>query len=256
MKNKFALIFLAGLLFSTTAKGDQENKMTLSVGAGAITQNSIYQSEDKYETFPVAAVNLRYDNFYINYDEIGYDLYSEDGMKLGLIGKVHLGYDSDDLKDEYEAMEDREYDFHLGLKTTYNYDIYKFVTFATGDISGRSDGKSLGFEGSARYTLIDRRLYFIPAAGVTYVDEDFVDYFYGVKESEAVSGGINGGSEYRGAGDVIYGLKGSFSYIYNSDLSFQWINGVKLYGGHINDSSIVRKDYSFYTGLIVTYRFL
>jgi len=256
MKNKFALIFLVCLLFSATAKGENENKITLSVGAGAITQNSIYQSEDKYETFSVPAVNLRYDNFYINYDEIGYDLYNQDGMKLGLIGKIHLGYDSDDLKDEYEAMEDRDFDFHLGLKTTYNYENFKFVTFATGDISGKSDGKTLGFEGSSRYMLINRRLYFIPAAGITYVDGNYVDYFYGVKGSEAVSGGINGGSEYRGAGDLIYGLKGTFSFIYSKDLSFQWINGVKLYGGNINNSPIVRKDYSVYTGLVVTYRFL
>ncbi|WP_319370639.1 MipA/OmpV family protein [uncultured Ilyobacter sp.] len=256
MKNKLIILILSGLFFSTTAKADQENKISLSVGAGVITRNGIYQSEDKYKTFPVAAVNLKYDNFYINYDEIGYDFYSEDGMKLGVIGKVHLGYDSEDLKDEYDSMEDRDFDFHLGLKTTYNYDIYKFVTFATGDVSGESDGKSLGFEGSARYTMIDGKLYFIPAAGVTYVDGDFVDYFYGVKGSEAVAGGINDGLEYRGAGDVIYGLKGTFNYIYNKDLSFQWINGVKLYGGNINNSPIVRKDYSVYTGLVISYRFL
>ncbi len=256
MKNKLALLLVSGLVFSTAAKAEKDTKMTLSVGAGAITQNSIYETEDKYETFPVAAVNLRYNDFYINYDEIGYDLYNEDGMKLSLIGKVHLGYDSDDLKDEYDAMEDRDFDFHLGIKTTYNYNIYKFVTFATGDVSGESDGKSFGFEGSARYTIANRNLYFIPSVGITYVDGNFVDYFYGVKGSEALAGGINGGQEYRGAGDVIYGIKGTFSYIYNRDLSFQWINGVKLYGGNINNSPIVRKDYSVYTGLIVTYKFL
>lgn len=256
MKNKLVLLLLSGIVFSTSAKADEKSDMLFSLGAGAITQNSIYQSKDKYETFPVAAVNLRYDNFYINYDEIGYDLYKEEGMKLGLMGKVHIGYDSEDLKDEYSAMEDRDFDFHLGMKTTYDYDIYKFVTFVTGDVSGESDGKSLGFEGSARYTLIDRKLYFIPAAGVTYVDGNYVDYFYGVKGSEAASGGINGGEEYRGAGDVIYGLKGTFSYIYNKDLSFQWVNGIKLYGGDISNSPIVRKDYSVYTGLFVTYKFL
>ncbi len=256
MKNKIIITLLSGVFFSISAAASDASDVSFSLGAGAVRQRSIYESKDKYETLPLAVVNLRYNNFYVDFDEVGYDFYKEDGMKLSLIGKVHLGYDSDDLKAEFDSMDDRAPDFHLGLKTTYDYEIYKFTTFATADVSGRSDGKLFGFEGRAKYTLIDEKLYFIPSIGASYGDKHFVDYFYGVKGVEAVDGGINDGQEYRGAGEMIYGIKGIISYIYDSDLSFQWINGVNFYGGNINNSPIVDKDYSVYTGVTITYKFI
>lgn len=256
MKSKMILGVLIGVFISNMALASKKKDLSFSLGIGGVEVKSLYKTEEKYEEMPIVSVNLRYDNFYIDYDEVGYDFFNEDNMKLSLIGKAYRGYDSGDLEDEFDAMDDRDMDFHLGLRSSYSYNRYKFTTFATTDISGNSDGKTVGFEGSARFTLLDRKLYFSPAIGAVYTDKHFVDYFYGVTGSEAAEGGINNGKEYRGTGEITYGIKGILSYIYNSDISFQWVNGVNYYGGNINNSPIVERDYSLYTGLIFTYKFI
>jgi outer membrane protein len=256
MKSKMILGLLMGILLSNITLAEEKNNTSFSLGVGGIKLESLYKTEDKYDNIPLVFVNVRYNNFYMNYDEVGYDIFNEDNSKLSLIGKVYRGYDSSDLEDEFSAMDDRDMDFHLGLKTSYVHDIYKFITYGTVDVSDNSNGKILGFEGSARLTILDRKLYFTPAIGAVYADKHFVNYFYGVTESEAVEGGINNGNEYSGEAEMTYGVKGILSYIYNSDISLQWINGVNFYGSNINKSPIVERDYSLYTGLMVTYKFM
>ena len=251
------LILGMGLLAATTTMAQEGyNDYSLSAGLGVVTTRSVYKTKDKHEVLPLVPVNFRYNDFYINGadTELGYQLFSEDGMTLSLIGKFHLGYDSDDLEREYRAMDDRDYDFHIGLRSSYTYDNLEFTSFITQDISGESDGKTLGLEGKAHFHLIPEKVIFTPAVGMTYMDSSFVDYFYGIKGSEADKiDSVKG--EYRGAGSMVYHLKGNLSYIYDENLTFTWINGMNFYDSKIERSPIVDKDWGYYTGGTFTYKF-
>lgn len=251
------LILGIGLLAATTTMAQEGyNDYSLSAGLGVLTTRSVYKTRDKYEVLPLIPVNFRYNDFYIDAmePELGYHLFSEDGMTLSLIGKFHLGYDSDDLKKEYRAMDDRDFDFHIGLRSSYTYDNFEFTSFITQDVSGESDGKTLGMEGKVNFHLIPDKLTFTPAVGMTYMDSSFVDYFYGIKGSEADKiNSVKG--EYRGAGSVVYHLKGNLAYTYDENLTFAWINGVNFYDSKIERSPIVDKDWGYYTGGTFVYKF-
>ena len=86
------------------------------------------------------------------------------------------------------------------------------------------------------------------------MDSSFVDYYYGVEEEEADRiEAID--SEYRGAGSMVYNLRGNITYIYNEDLTFTWLNGISLYDNKIERSPITDKKWSYYTGGMATYKF-
>lgn len=251
------LILGLGLLAATTVTMAEEtyNDYTFSAGLGAITTRSIYKTKDKHEVFPMIPINFRYNKFYIegSKTEMGYQLYSEDGMTLNLIGKLNLGYDSDDLKREYRVMDDRDYDFHVGLKSIYTYEKYEFTSFITQDISGESDGKTIGIEGRMTEQLVPGKIMIQPAIGATYMDHHYVDYFYGVKGSEASK--IDGVERYGGAGTMVYSFKADVIYIYDEDLTFAWVNGINVFGSKIENSPIVDKKYGYYTGGTFIYKF-
>ena len=251
------LIIGVGLLAATTAMAEERyNDFTLSAGLGVIAGRSVYKTRDTHDILPLIPLDLRYNDFYIEGEEteLGYHLFQEEGMTLSLIGKFHLGYNSDDLKREYRAMGDREADFHLGLRSTYTYDNYEFTSFITQDLSGESEGKTLGMEGKVHFHLVPDKVILSPAVGMTYMDSHFVDYFYGVKGREADRiDSIEG--EYRGAGSMVYNLKADLTYIYNEDLTFTWINGINLYDSKIERSPIVDKNYGYYTGGTFVYKF-
>jgi|GEM_PF-2295621 len=252
------LIIGMGLLAATSAMAVEEynNDWSLSAGLGAITGRTVYKTKDTHEVFPLIPVNFRYNNFYVDgaETELGYHMFQEDGMTFSVIGKFNLGYDSDDLDREYRAMDDREYDFHLGVKSSYAYQNLEFVSFLTQDVSGESDGKTIGVEGKAHFHLIPDKIILTPAVGMTYADSSFVDYFYGIKGSEAEKiNNVDG--EYRGAGSMIYNLKANLTYIYDEDLTFAWINGLSFYDSKIERSPIVDKNYSYYTGGSFIYKF-
>jgi len=248
-------VMLAGAVNVMGAMGNDD--LEVSVGAGAISKRSIYKTKDKYEGNPLIPLNVSYGDFYLSLmeTEAGYTFYNEDGLKLSLIGKAHLGYDSSDLEREYRAMDDRDMDFHLGLKSVYSYENYELISFITGDISGESDGKTAGVQGRAKYQIVEGKLVFTPTIGATYADSGYVDYFYGVKGSEAREGNINNGEEYRGAGSMIYTFNSALTYIYDESVSFSLIGGANLYDSKVANSPIVEKRYEYYGGGSFTYKF-
>ncbi len=252
-------LLVLSFIISTLAFSEeyQKNDMAFSIGLGVEAENSLYKTDDDYQLIPLIPINFRYNNFFIDTtdqkQELGYQLFSEDGMTLSLIGKFHMGYDSSDLEKKYQVMDDREYDFHIGLQSTYEYQNFEFISFITQDISGESDGKTLGMEGKVHLDLVPNKLIFTPSAGMMYVDSQFADYFYGIKGSEADK--ISGVDKYNGAGSMIYNIRGNFTYIYDENLTFTWINGVNFYDSKIKNSPIVDKGQEYYTGGMFIYKF-
>ncbi len=252
------LVAAGVMLAAVNAVSAAEGKdLEVSVGAGALSKRSIYKTEDKYDENPLIPLNVKYGDFYLSLmeTEVGYTFYNEDGLRLSLIGKAHLGYDSSDLESEYRAMDDRDMDFHLGLKSVYSHKNYELISFITGDVSGKSDGKIAGVQGRAHYQVIQGKLVFSPSIGATYADSGYIDYFYGVKGSEAIEGNINNGEEYRGAGSMIYSFNSALTYIYDESLSFSLLGGANLYDSKVENAPIVDKRYEYFGGGSFSYKF-
>lgn len=247
-----------GMMAATTVMAAETgyHDIAFSAGLGAVIHRSIYKTKDTHEVMPLIPIDFRYNDFYIKTleREMGYHLFSEDGMTLSLIGRFNMGYDSDDLERKYRSMDDRDFDFHAGLKSTYEYENMEFTSFITRDVSGETDGMTVGMDGRIHLQVVPGRVVFTPVAGMTYADRHYVDYFYGVKGSEADKiSGVDG--EYRGAGSMIYHLRGNLSFIYDEDLTFIWLNGVDIYDSKIKNSPIVDKRYGYYTGGGFIYKF-
>lgn len=94
------------------------------------------------------------------------------------------GFDESD-SDIFNGMEDREFSMDLGLGMTWERNDWKLELNGLYDVLDRSNGRewSLGFGRAYRVGQI----FLEPTIGISYVDSNHVDYYYGVDQTEATS---------------------------------------------------------------------
>lgn len=146
--------------------------------------------------------------------------YSNDGYKSG---------DASILN----GMEERKDGIWLGASATWRAPFAKLTTDWLKDASGNSGGQTirLGIERG----LTTGRLRFTPHLGVAWVNSDYVDYYYGVRPSEATASR----AAYNGKSTVntILGLRTDYS-LTNAQSLFLDLR-VTRYGSAIADSPLV-----------------
>lgn len=108
---------------------------------------------------------------------------------LSLTGRLKYeassGYEADDAP-ALAGLDERKASFWAGGTVAWHTPIARASLEWTGDASGHSKGQQLQLQ-------VDRRFGFgalslTPRAGVQWLDKKYVDYYYGVKDSEARPG--------------------------------------------------------------------
>ncbi len=117
-----------------------------------------------------------------------------------------------------------------------------------GDASGKSKGQRvlLGLE---RKWMLSPSLMLIPQVGVEWVDKKYVDYYYGVRASEATAGR----AAYVGNGAVNAEISLASIYRFDKHHSMMLNVGVKSLGKEIKDSPIV--DRSIESRVMLGYKY-
>ena len=183
---KYILMLL--LLLSQVNAGDTKEERDLTIGLGPYVQTQPYKGVD---ALLLPSPVIFYDDgiFYVRWSQVG--LYflgnkGEDfswGLSLTAQPRVY-GYKAEDSK-YLKGMDDRDNTFEGGLSFAAKYHDAYIETMLLTDMFARYESWIFKTEIGDKYTL--GNLSFYPSLIFIYESADFVNYYYGVKKSEATA---------------------------------------------------------------------
>lgn len=222
-----------------------------TLGLGAIGMEEIYHGQDKNHTlFPVIAYET--ENFSISGEGAFYQFYGNENSPLSLYAGLGISgnsYDSDDAT-ILEGMKTRHDGVDLGIGGEFDLGMASLSAAIAGDVSGHHDGfqMNLGLESNFP---VNRYLIVAPSIEVEALSKDYVDYYFGVKDSEATAAR----SAYKGKDTV--NTSASLGFIIPiteewrivNQLTYTWL------GDGISDSPLIKRDNVFSGMIMTTYTF-
>ena len=133
----------------------------------------------------------RGERFNMDFESMSYRLFDSKKYNLEILGKAsYLGYEEKD-SDRLLGMKDRDPSINLGLRASYVTDYGLFSIHALTDILGKHKGQEIELQfGEPFYTSHwsgKRELTLGFLGGLRWQSDDLINYYYGVKESEATA---------------------------------------------------------------------
>lgn len=220
-----------------------------SLGLGAVTIQKAYRDIDSYN---MAMPLLNYENKWVSLAGPRLD------VKLGSIQSLSFrlraryagsdGYESSDSP-FLAGMDERKGSIWAGGAAIWKNDIANVSAELLGDASGNSKGSRFKLQVDRRFGV--GSFGFTPRLGVEWYDSKFVDYYYGVKTSEARVGR----AAYQGesSNGVEAGLRIDYSPARQHNLFLDV--GITQFGSAIKDSPLVEKSSQSAVSLGYLYRF-
>jgi outer membrane protein len=243
------------MIFSQSATADEfsadTGKRPITLGIGIMYKDKPYQGFDSSErTNPVPIVLYEGERFFARGGTIGWDFMDSDAIEVAVIGEIlNDGYESGDSA-FLAGMSDRDPSFGVGGHVIFKPEKLGFKLAAVTDMADNSDGSQL--RGEVFYTEKAGDWLFKPYASIVWQDEDYNDYYYGVRSSEAITGrpaySADSDINFRFGALAIYQQKTS-PWMYLAGLRFD------LLGDEIDDSPIVDDDTELTAILGVAYTF-
>ncbi|MDE1164714.1 MAG: MipA/OmpV family protein [Pseudomonas sp.] len=182
-------LLLAGIsLFQNTAKAandDEHDQSRWGLGLGGAFSHSPYRGLDNQsQVLPIVS----YENRWLSVVGPGLDfkIPSTTALSFRLQARYGLGdgYDASD-SDDLAGMHDRDPGVWLGGSAIWDSPIAQFSAQWLGDVSGNSDGQTFKLAVQRRFRA--NAFDFTPRLAAVRVNDQYVDYYYGVRASEATA---------------------------------------------------------------------
>jgi outer membrane protein len=240
-------------LTSIDTMGDMnilKKELSNSVGVGLFYSQSIYNGASN--TFlPIPVVHVDYDGFFFHGYQAGYSFIKQNNAKVSLLIKPNLTNYSGSDSDALAGMEGRKISLNAGLQASYRYKLIKVSAAAVHDVTDRTNGSEVSGTLAAGLPLLDNRLLLTSLVSLSYQDSRVVNYYYGVKDSEATSGR----SAYTPGGALNWtaGVAGKYAFAEHWKATLGYY--LRHFGSAITDSPIVDRSYSSIGILGVSYVF-
>ncbi len=228
-------------------------KRPITVGAGILWRDKVYddyEDSDKMQPFPL--ILYEGDRFFFRASNFGWKFVRGGEWEVSVLGEFQGdGYD-ESSSDTLDGMDDRDPYFGAGGQVTWQPSKWGFTLRATTDIASESDGSQVG--GHVHYSHKEGQFLWRFAGGGKWLSEDYVDYYFGVKSSEAIPGVR---PRYSPDEEMLYDFSGLL--IYQQDTS-PWMiaTGAKytFYGDEVDDSPITSDDreLALFIGVGYTFR--
>ena len=165
----------------------------------------------------------------------GIELSDSQRLNFGVMTQLFdgAGYEAKDSP-ALAGMAERKSSIWIGAKMEWENDLADVKLEWLGDASGKSKGQRLAL-GLERKIMLSPRLMLIPQVGVEWVDKKYVDYYYGVRDSEATAGR----AAYTGKATLNPEISLSGIYRFDRHHSMMLNVGVRSFGKEIKNSPIV-----------------
>jgi outer membrane protein len=232
---------------------DKPEASAWGLGLAVISTQKAYKGTDREaRVLPM----ISYENQYVKLSgpnlELklpGLELSDSQRLNFGVVAKLFGpgGYEASDSP-ALAGMAERKSGVWAGAKVEWENDLADVKLELLGDASGKSKGQRvlLGLE---RKWMLSPSLMLIPQVGVEWVDKKYVDYYYGVRASEATAGR----AAYVGNGAVNAEISLASIYRFDKHHSMMLNVGVKSLGKEIKDSPIV--DRSIESRVMLGYKY-
>lgn len=246
-----ASLFAQSVVASDFDTGD-EGTRPITVGAGVLWRDKVYagyEDSDKVSAFPL--VLFEGDRFFVRASNLGWKFVRGGEWEVSAIAEVEDdGYD-DSSSDTLNGMDERDSYIGVGGQVTWQPSKWGFTLKGTTDVASESDGSQ--FAGNVHWTTKEGAFVWRFSGGATWMNEDFVDYYYGVKSKEAIPG-IR--PRFSPDGEISYDLAGLMMF-QQADSPWLLATGVKytMYGSEVDDSPITSDDKELSLILAVGYTF-
>ena len=238
------LLFL--LIFTLNAAEDSKQKVT--IGLGPYIQTQPYKQDS--DPILVASPVIFFDNslFYIRWSRFGmYFLGKKEqdfawGFSITAQPRTY-GYKPKESQ-ALEGMDERKTTFEAGLAFSASFDDKYIETMLLTDMLGRYESWIFKTEMGDTYHL--GQFSFYPSLIIIYQSQKFLDYYYGIKESEEIAGVR---PVYRPSDGVLFAAQTYISHPITDKLSTLVNIRADLIPKTAYDSPIVSNRY-IYSGLL------
>lgn len=241
--------FWSSAALAQSSQTDSSTESQWSLGLGAASIQKAYRDIDQYNT---AVPLLNYENKWVSVSvpKLDVKLYTGESLSFRLRARYagSDGYESSDSP-YLAGMDQRKGSFWAGGAAIWKNDIANVSAELLGDASGNSKGSRFKLQVDRRFGV--GSFGFTPRVGFEWYDRKFVDYYYGVKASEARVGR----SAYQGdsSNGVEAGLRIDYSPARQHTLFLDF--GVTQFGGAIKDSPLVEKSSQSMMSIGYLYKF-
>ncbi|WP_225923568.1 MipA/OmpV family protein [Pseudomonas marvdashtae] len=181
-------VFVLGLCASMAASADEPEGSQWGLGVGAVSSQQPYKGIDRdSEALPLIYFENEYVRVFGPTAEIklpGLDLSETQQLEFSIVGEYDFsGYDDDDAR-ILDGMSDRDGGFWAGAKVKWLNEVADVSAEWLADVSGNSKGQrfALGLE---RSWTFGEHIMLTPRLAALWQDDKYVDYYFGVRESEA-----------------------------------------------------------------------
>ena len=238
-------LLILSLFFFTLNAADAKQKVT--IGLGPYIQTQPYKD---VSPLLVPSPVIFFDNslFYIRWSRFGmYFLGKKEkeyawGFSITAQPRTY-GYKANDSK-TLKGMDERKTSFEAGLAFSASYHKKHIETMLLTDMLGRYNSWIFKTEIGDEYHL--NKLSFYPSLIVIYQSQKFLDYYYGVKESEKIDGVR---PAYTPSNGVLFGAQTYISYPLTKKLATLINLRADLIPQTAYNSPIVNKKF-IYSGLL------
>jgi outer membrane protein len=205
--------------------------------------------DDQKTTLPY--ISLRYEKFYIEGVDIGYNLDSGHGYRLDLLASPRFYERKPSFADngELNNLPSTHETYLTGLSAQFHPEYGLITTQLLYDVL-ESDGIEALLQASNTFD-ITANLKLSPSVGVTYQNATLVDHFYGVPAGSA----LPGRTAYDGGSSINYNVTLIASWLVNRHIELIGQLRHEWPGDGITDSSIVDEDSLYFITAGVVYRF-
>lgn len=236
-------------LSAQTQTAAEPYKSSWRLGAGVVALRKPYRDIDT-ETLGLPVVG--YENKWISASLPTFDIkvYSKDSLSFRLRARYAGGdgYEADDSP-FLAGMEDRKASLWAGAAVIWKTDFANFTGEVLADTMGKSKGTRARLQVDRRFAA--GKLGFTPRLSAEWVDDKYVDYYYGVRQSEATA--MRAQYEGKSTVNILAGLRVDYTpaphHMLYLDLA------ASRFGSTVKDSPLVDKANQTSIGLGYVYRF-
>jgi outer membrane protein len=251
-----AVLTCSASVFAQQPPGEGEPEdSSWGLGLAVISAQDAYKGMDR-ETRGLPM--LSYENQYVKLSGPNLEL-KLPGLKLSESQRLNFGLVADLFGGGgYEAsdspflagMAERESSVWAGAKVEWENDLADVKLELLGDASGNSKGRRV-VVGLERKWMLGPKWMLIPQVSVEWVDKKYVDYYYGVRASEATAGR----AAYAAKGTANPEISLTGIYRFDKHQSLMLNVGVKSLGKEIKNSPIVGRSTESRVMMGYMYRF-
>ncbi|UYO93156.1 MipA/OmpV family protein [Pollutimonas sp. M17] len=244
-----AVALSASFATFASAHAAEPGQSSWRLGAGVAAIKKPYRDMDtKTMGLPIVG----YENKWISaaIPTLDLKLYSDDSLSFRLRARYAGGdgYEADDSP-FLAGMEDRKASLWAGAAVTWKTDFANFTGEVLADTMGKSKGIRARLQVDRRFAV--GKFGFIPRLAAEWTDDKYVDYYYGVRQSEVTA--TRAFYQGKSTTHILAGLR--VDYMPTKHHTVYLDLAASRYGSTVKDSPLVDKPNQTSIGLGYMYRY-